>query len=178
AVGAGAWLRARPAGPPAQAAADKPTEAKAVKAAPSDRHGDPLPPPALARPGTLRFPPDWTIYASAVSPDGGLIAGGGNDAAQVWDARTGRSLLRLPGHTNGVRALAFTPDGKALASYGWEMKLRITEVATGKSLREFNRKKDALYANPSSQSYLEFLPGGKQLVLKDGREPVVRLLDA
>jgi RNA polymerase sigma factor (sigma-70 family) len=177
-AGAAAWLRGRGTGPPALAAPEKPAEAKVFKAARTDRFGDPLPPHALARLGTLRFRHEWTIYTSAVSPDGRLLAGGGNDAAQVWDSRTGRTLLRLPGHINGVKALAFTPDGKWLASYGWEMKLRITEVATGRGVREFDRKKDALLNNPSTLSYLAFLPGGKQLVLKDGGEPVVRLLDA
>jgi WD40 repeat protein len=50
----------------------------------------------------------------AFSPDGALIASGGDDdSAQVWSIETGRLLYKLavPAH---VAAMAFSPDGKFL----------------------------------------------------------------
>ena len=35
---------------------------------------------------------------------------------KVWDAQTGQELLTLKGHTHGVHSVAFSPDGKRLAS--------------------------------------------------------------
>jgi WD40 repeat protein len=35
---------------------------------------------------------------------------------KVWDAITGQDLLTLRGHSNSVNSLAFSPDGRRLAS--------------------------------------------------------------
>ena len=45
----------------------------------------------------------------------GLINAGG---IELWDLATGNKLTTLNGHTNGVDALAFSPDGKMLVSAG------------------------------------------------------------
>ena len=45
----------------------------------------------------------------------GLINAGG---IELWDLATGNKLTTLNGHTNGVDALAFSPDGKTLVSAG------------------------------------------------------------
>ena len=35
---------------------------------------------------------------------------------KVWDAASGQEILTLKGHTGGVTSVAFSPDGKRLAS--------------------------------------------------------------
>jgi WD40 repeat protein len=35
---------------------------------------------------------------------------------KVWDAQTGQEVLALKGHTRGVSSVAFSPDGKRIAS--------------------------------------------------------------
>ena len=37
---------------------------------------------------------------------------------KVWDAATGQETLTLKGHTDSVTSVAFSPDGKRLASAG------------------------------------------------------------
>ncbi len=57
----------------------------------------------------LVFSPDNTVLVA------GLINAGG---IELWDLATGNKLTTLNGHTNGVDALAFSPDGKMLVSAG------------------------------------------------------------
>jgi RNA polymerase sigma factor (sigma-70 family) len=103
-----------------------------------DLHGDPLPPGASARLGTVRFRQAGQILTLAYSRDGKLLASGGWDkAVHLWDAVTGRSVRTFPGHDRWTYALALSPDGKLLASGGYDGTLRVSELATGKEIRAF-----------------------------------------
>jgi WD40 repeat protein len=54
----------------------------------------------------------------------------------VWDAVTGKEVLTLTGHRDAVAGVAFSPDGKRLASgsgYG-DGTVRVWDVANGKEV--------------------------------------------
>ena len=73
------------------------------------------------------------IYAVAMSPDGELIAAGGFTAASagqesiyVFEARTGKMTKRISGLPEVTQSLAFSPDGRYLATgLGGKNGLRI-----------------------------------------------------
>jgi WD40 repeat protein len=60
------------------------------------------------------------------SPDGKLIASGGNDSTvQVWDALTGKCLITYQGHSNEIYSVVWSPKGNYIASAGMDAIIRI-----------------------------------------------------
>jgi WD40 repeat protein len=81
------------------------------------------------------LPAETTVRSLAMSPDGKLLAGGGeNGLVQLWDVVTGKSALKLTGHGDYVLSLAFSADGKLLASGGYNNQVILWEMPEGKKL--------------------------------------------
>ena len=57
------------------------------------------------------------------------------NAVTLFDANTNAEIRRLPGHVKGVTALAFSADGKQLASGSGDQTCRIWDPATGGETR-------------------------------------------
>jgi dipeptidyl aminopeptidase/acylaminoacyl peptidase len=79
------------------------------------------------------------------SPDGALLACGQNSLVVVWDTVTWKEVRRLGGHEGGVFDLAFTPDGRSLATGCYDTKVRLWEVATGEERCRFEGHRDRVY---------------------------------
>jgi WD40 repeat protein len=78
--------------------------------------------PAAPRAQRLAFrPPNGDILA--VADDSGTIA--------LWDLTTRKHTDRRP-HTETIAGLAFSPDGKWLATASWDGTVKVQDVATGK----------------------------------------------
>ena len=69
----------------------------------------------------------------AFTPDNASVLTLGN-VLERWDLKTGKALypeVRNAGHIGSVRAVAFAPDGRSLASIGSDGTLRVWDRATG-----------------------------------------------
>jgi RNA polymerase sigma factor (sigma-70 family) len=102
---------------PPHAANEKSSKAAAASQSAVDQFGDPLPPRALARMGTIRFRHGDQVEAMSLSPDGRTLATASRDETVcLWDMATGQEVRRLPDHQGSLRFLAFSRDGKLFAS--------------------------------------------------------------
>lgn len=70
-------------------------------------------------------------FALDFSPDGTSLAFSRGSAIEIVHLPDGRPIRRLEGHTDVVTDLAFSPDGKFLASGGNDGRLRVWRMADG-----------------------------------------------
>ncbi len=177
AAGAGVLAQRRPAIQPAPQLPTDSAKAKDDKADPprlaaekqdrTDRYGDPLPPGAIARLGTMRLRHADTIHQVSLSPDGKVLAAAGMTYNfYLWDVATGRVKRRE--HRGAGRAVAFSSDGKTLAS-GGQGEVLVWDSVTGKELRRFQVKTEMV-------TRLIYSPDDKTVACL-GHDNTVHLLD-
>ncbi len=104
--------------------------------------------------------PYGNILSSVISPDAGICALAAQSEIALWDTVNWKELRRLSGSARLISCLAFSPDGKLLASGGGDKCVAIWRVADGKMLHR-------LSGHGESISALAFTPDGKYVASGD-----------
>ncbi len=142
----------------------------------TDALGDPLPPGALLRIGTLRMKHQAPVWGVAFSPDGKTVASLSHvpdSCIRLWSVATGKELKRLEVPFQGGwrgKEVAFSPDGLYLAApvpiiVKGNYPLRLWDTRTGQDVIDLD----------DSAGVFAFSADGKTLVSVRG--PFVRVRD-
>jgi len=127
------------------------------RTAPGQTPGKDRAPQALAPPGQAYRPTATLLYHydahaswvldAARQPGGTRIASAGADGnVRIWDAETGAALLTYRGHTRLLKAIniqarvsviAWSPDGKLMASAGAGSSVHIWDAASGQTVTRY-----------------------------------------
>jgi WD40 repeat protein len=105
----------------------------------------------VAKGGTV-LPHGNVVTTAGFSPDGArVVSGGGDGMARVWDARSGKELLVLRGHTDSVTSAGFSPDGARVATASADWTARVWDAKTGAKELEFKGHMGAVRSVAFSQ---------------------------
>jgi WD40 repeat protein len=105
------------------------------------------------------------IMCLAFAPDNKTIALGSQGTVLLWNVATAQQIFQLNGHKHNVSSLAFSADGKSLASGGWDETVILWDAATGKEQARLTGLGDYVRR-------VAFSPGGKLLAAATWGQPL------
>jgi WD40 repeat protein len=84
-----------------------------------------------------------------------------DDQILIWDLRTATQRFRMTGHKDRIIALAFSPDGRLLASASWDGTAGLWDLGSGQRVA-------TLRAHLLGVNSVAFTPDGQRLACGTG----------
>jgi WD40 repeat protein len=106
---------------------------------------------------------------ASLSSRGGWALAMADDTVRVWDVDPRATVPILHGHTGSIYPVAYSPDGRWLASGSWDGTVRLWDAATGETC--------ATLRHPTYVWELAFDPDGTWLATGCAQEARLRIWD-
>jgi WD40 repeat protein len=85
---------------------------------------------------------------------------------ELWDPKNGRKLHAIGSHSDSIQALAFSPDGRTLASGSEDGWIKIWDLAGGRELHAFNGHPRGVWSVAYSPDGLTLASAGSDKMIK------------
>ena len=103
-----------------------------------------------------KFPYEGYSFAS-FSPDGKYVSSAIGDSIRIWDIKTGKCVQKMRTPKSTVLTLAYTPDGKNIASGGEDGIVYLWNIKDGKCKHKF-------YGHSGVINSIVISPNGQSLI--------------
>jgi WD40 repeat protein len=112
------------------------------------------------------------VWGVAFNPDGQLVVSGDEHMVRVWKVATGEEVVRMLHDFGAVVSVDVSPDGRWVASGGWDGTARVWEVATGGEVARMEH--DSQWSHGGWVQAVAFSPDGRW-VASGSRDSTVRV---
>ncbi|MBY0523837.1 MAG: protein kinase [Gemmataceae bacterium] len=110
-----------------------------------------------------------SVRSIAFGPAGRLVTGSRNGNVRIWDTAAGKETVTTKGHTHMVTMVAFSSDGKSVASASGDKTVKLWDAGTGQEQLTLTGHTGGVYA-------VAFSPDGTK-VATGGWDKTVRVWD-
>jgi WD repeat-containing protein 48 len=103
--------------------------------------------------------PKGSVYA--LGTGGGILASGGPEkVVRIWDPNSGKRITKFVGHTDNVRSILLSDDGRTMLTASSDTTIKLWSLATRRCLHTFTMHSESVWTLHSLHPRLEVFHAG------------------